>query len=346
MKKGILFTLAVLMGFTSVFSADITFNIFKSNHSVQRYALFNIDSISINESSKQLLVYKKDGSIASVFMTEIDSMNYSSGDYSLPSVELISSDYKLSLGKGICEVSVTDNGGSEIHDQGICWSTSNVPTIKDNIYSSKYTSGKFYALMDDLTVGTTYYIRAYASNCMGITYSDAVEFKTLSGNVTYNLAVDKDVYPEYYSLLKTAFDSACYFYNRYTSFEANIYVSYRSGVPTAQAGYHGSIEFGSNTTYMWVGTVMHEMAHYFGSGTTSEWKSLMVGGVWQGSKAQPLCQELTGTTLKGDNSTSAVHYWPTGINYKSEVGSVTDLINHAKIVQVMIVEDSGLPSSW
>lgn len=164
--------------------------------------------------------------------------------------------------------------------------------------------------------------------------------------MTYTLAVDQQQYPEYHQLLKTALDSACYYYNMYTSFTANIYVYYNAGIPTAQASYHGSIGFGPNTSYMWVGTAMHEMAHYFGSGTTNTWKNLMVGGVWQGSNAQSLCQELAGETLKGDNNSNPIHFWPYGINYRSEVHSSTDLVNHAKIVQAMLVEDCGLPTSW
>lgn len=71
-------------------------------------------------------------------------------------------------------------------------------------------------------------------------------------------------------------------YNRYTTFRGNVYVYYNAGIPTAQASYHGAIGFGPNTTYMWVGTAMHEICHFVGSGTRIEWQAL-TNGNWTGS---------------------------------------------------------------
>lgn len=346
MRKGVLFTLASLCIVVSLFAADVTLNIFKTNKKTEQFVVDNIDSVKVDNANGMLNVYKKDGTTRSIPLTEIDRLNYSSGDYSLPVVQTVSAQYNAALGKLVAVANVTHNGGCELAERGICWSKSAAPTIADSKSASGTAAGKFYGVSGNVTVGDTYYVRAYATNCKGTSYGPAVQVKALMGNVTYTLGFDQAAYPEYYALLKTAMDSACYYYNRYTSFKANIYIYYSSGIPTAQANYHGSIGFGPNTSYMWVGTAMHEMAHFFGSGTTSVWKGLMVNGVWQGPRGQEVCQQLTGQTLKGDGGTNAVHYWPTGINYRSEVGSVTDLVNHAKVVQAMLVEDAGLPTSW
>ncbi|MCW3807516.1 hypothetical protein [Plebeiibacterium marinum] len=345
MKKTTIILLGIVF-MLSVYATSKTLNIYKTDHTVLQFDFNNIDSICVDKSNTQLQVYKKDGNLYTLPLNEIDSMNYSVGDYTPPTLQLISSEYQSSVNKGICEVNISGNGECKLHERGICWSTSEEPTINDNLFAEGTHTGRFYAPMDDLEIGETYHVRAFATNCMGTTYSNSVEMKALPGNVTYTLDIDESVYPEYYNLIKTALDSACYYYNRYTTFKANIYVYYNAGIPTAQASYHGSIGYGPNTTYMWVGTTMHEMAHYFGSGTTTEWKNLMVGGVWQGNTGQQLCQELTGDELHGDNSTSAVHYWPTGINYRSEVSSEQDLINHARVVKAMLLDDAGLPSSW
>lgn len=84
---------------------------------------------------------------------------------------------------------------------------------------------------------------------------------------------------------------------------------------------------------MYVGTAMHEIAHTMGMGTTSEYQKMMVNGVFQGQKAQALLREIDGADaeLHGDSQ----HFWPYGINYRSEVHSEQDLINHAKIVNAM-----------
>ncbi|MBN2166004.1 MAG: hypothetical protein JW717_06990 [Marinilabiliaceae bacterium] len=346
MKKILLFTVISVLVITSVIAADLTLNIFKTNHTVQRFAVSVIDSVVTNNDNTMLQIYKNDGVINSVALSDIDSMNYSSGTYSLPVISLVSTEYDKSLQQGICEVNISVDGGCELIERGVCWSGTSNPTINDNYSANGINAGRFYSVIPNLVLGRKYYVRAFATNCMGTVYSNTKELVALPGNVTYTLDVDSATYPQYYNLLTVALDSACYYYNRYTSFKANIYVYYNAGIQTAQASYHGAIGYGSDTGYMWVGTTMHEMAHYFGSGTTTDWKSLMVNGVWQGKSGQQLCKQLTGAILKGDNNSNPIHYWPTGINYRSEVGSVNDLINHAKIIQAMLVEDCGLPSSW
>lgn len=164
------------------------------------------------------------------------------------------------------------------------------------------------------------------------------------GNVTYTLNMDPVADPVPYQLIKEAMDSACYYFSKYTPFTYNVYVYYNTGIPTAQSDYHGSLGFGANSRYMWVGTAMHEMCHWFGSGTTSEWQSKMVNGVWSGAATAAL---MGAGVIHGDTQ----HFWPYGINQKEEVtslGSVAAqqeaLITTAKVAKTMIVDDAGLPS--
>ena len=177
-------------------------------------------------------------------------------------------------------------------------------------------------------------------------------FRKNPGNVTYTLAVDKDANPTEYNLIKTAMDSACYYFNRYTPFNTNIYVYYNSGIPTAQASYYGSIGFGSNTRYMWVGTAIHEMDHFFGSGTTTAWQSNVVNGKWQGAAANALIKEITNgatTTVSGDSQ----HFWPYGINQREEITNMGGLAVQEKaladavrLAKAMLVDDTQLVSDF
>lgn len=138
---------------------------------------------------------------------------------------------------------------------------------------------------------------------------------------------------EAYELITIAMDSAMYYYNTYTTLSKYINVYYSTGVPTAEASSNGDLRFGKDRNYMYVGTAMHEIAHTMGMGTTSEYQKMMVNGVFQGQKAQALLREIDGADaeLHGDSQ----HFWPYGINYRSEVHSEQDLINHAKIVNAM-----------
>lgn len=162
------------------------------------------------------------------------------------------------------------------------------------------------------------------------------------GHVTYTLALDSAAYPQYYNLIKEAMDSACGYYSKYTPFIKDVYVYYNDGIPTAQASHLGSIGFGSNTSYMWVGTAIHELAHYFGSGTSSLWQSLMSSRVWAGESGTALVQAISGESLRGDSQ----HFWPYGINYRSEITDLGShdaqrqgLINSVMVTKAMLVDD-------
>lgn len=278
-----------------------------------------------------------------------EQLSFNTLSYSLPTVETTSATYSYSLNKATCVVKVTSNGGCTLTERGICWSTTKNPTTANFKYSGGTSVGTFYAFMSGLNLNSTYYVRAYATNCVGTAYGAQLVVKPLMGNVTYTMGFDSLTYPEPYRLIKMAVDSACVYYNRYTTFSHNIWIAYSPGVPTAEASYHGQVAFGSNTTYMWVGTAMHEFAHYFGSGTTSIWQSKTSTGTWTGSVASALLSSTTGEVLKGDSQ----HFWPYGINYKSEITGLggqsaqeNGLALHAKLVKAMLIDDCGLPTSW
>jgi len=279
-----------------------------------------------------------------------EQVSFTTLSYSLPVIATVSASYNYTTNKATCIGNVTSNGGcGTLIERGVCWSTSKNPTITDFKYSGGTNVGQYYAFMTNLSLNSTYYVRAFATNCVGTSYGAQLTVKPLMGNVTYTMGFDSLTYPTQYRLIKIAVDSACYYYNRYTTFSHNIWIAYSSGVPTAEASYHGQVAFGSNTTYMWVGTAMHEFAHYFGSGTTSVWQGKIVGGVWTGSTASALLLGATGETLKGDSQ----HFWPYGINYKSEItglgnsaAQANGLILHTKLVKAMLIDDCGLPTSW
>ena len=157
-----------------------------------------------------------------------------------------------------------------------------------------------------------------------------------AGNVEYHL--NKSANPtqdeqEAYKFITAAMDSAVFLYNKYSDLSKHIEVYYSTGVPTAEASSNGDLRFGKDRNYMFVGTAMHEMAHTMGMGTTSEYQKMFKDGVFQGEKAQKVLKEIDGpdAVLKGDSQ----HFWPYGLNYKSEVHSEQDLINHVKVVNAM-----------
>lgn len=77
--------------------------------------------------------------------------------------------------------SVISTNNSDITGKGFCWSsTNNKPTIEDGKHEDKQavTGSDFAFTSQKLKFGTTYYVRAYATNGVGTGYSDATTFVT------------------------------------------------------------------------------------------------------------------------------------------------------------------------
>ena len=73
---------------------------------------------------------------------------------------------------------ISDNGGLDISEQGICWSTSADPTISDNKISANAGTSTFESNISGLAGITTYYVRAYATNNLGTAYGNQLSFTT------------------------------------------------------------------------------------------------------------------------------------------------------------------------
>ncbi len=75
---------------------------------------------------------------------------------------------------------ISSDGGSEITARGVCWSLTENPTISNDKTNDGVGVGNFTSNLTNLTDGTTYYLRAYATNSIGTSYGEQISFKTLS----------------------------------------------------------------------------------------------------------------------------------------------------------------------
>ena len=80
--------------------------------------------------------------------------------------------------RAVCTGEVTDDGGSEVSERGICWSTNTNPVIDDNKKISGAGTGSFEVNIEELEPNTDYYFRAYAVNGKSISYGETKNFKT------------------------------------------------------------------------------------------------------------------------------------------------------------------------
>jgi uncharacterized protein (TIGR02145 family) len=74
--------------------------------------------------------------------------------------------------------SITNGGSADITSRGVCWSTSQNPAVSGSHTSDGTGTGSFTSNITGLTPGTKYYLRAYATNSVGIAYGNEVSFTT------------------------------------------------------------------------------------------------------------------------------------------------------------------------
>lgn len=101
---------------------------------------------------------------------------------------------KITATTATCGGNVAAGSGYQITARGICWSNRTAsPTISNDHTEEVATTGKFTSMMIDLERGTTYYVRAYATNEKGTNYGETKIFTTLSGMPKVTTAQVSDV---------------------------------------------------------------------------------------------------------------------------------------------------------
>ena len=88
---------------------------------------------------------------------------------------------------------ITNDGGSPVTARGVCWSTSQNPTIADSKTSDGSGTGNFTSSITGLSPGGTYYVRAYATNSIGTAYGNQVTAKSTAVLPVISTAVASNI---------------------------------------------------------------------------------------------------------------------------------------------------------
>jgi hypothetical protein len=128
---------------------------------------------------------------------------------------------------------VSSEGGSSVTARGVCWSTTASPTTAKSKTTNGTGTGSFTSSITGLNPGTTYHVRAYATNSAGTAYGSDISFETKpSYNSTLFVSSDANCGTKTpcFSSIQTAINSA----------SANSVIMVRSGT------YEESLNLGSS----------------------------------------------------------------------------------------------------
>lgn len=99
-----------------------------------------------------------------------------------PSVEILPAS-EISYTSFVCNGDVTDSGTYSVTARGFCWSTEPDPVMTGEHLHVGNGAGVFSALLADMQPETTFYVRAYAVNAAGVTYSTPITVSTLAPTI-------------------------------------------------------------------------------------------------------------------------------------------------------------------
>ncbi len=108
--------------------------------------------------------------------------------YLVPTVEAVSAT-NISYYSFTCGGNVTDSGTYAVTARGLCYATTPNPTISNSYVALGSGIGSFSTTLSELTPNTTYYVRAYAINSVGIAYSEQMEVTTLANTAPVVMTV-------------------------------------------------------------------------------------------------------------------------------------------------------------
>jgi hypothetical protein len=115
-----------------------------------------------------------------VFITNCKKQDLPVEKYDLPVIQTLNIDHLINNGISISAKLISDGGAKSI-TKGICFSTSFLPTVEDNIVVSNDSTSQFSVLIKNLLPNTSYFFRAYATNSEGTSYGDQIQIITNEG---------------------------------------------------------------------------------------------------------------------------------------------------------------------
>ena len=169
-------TIPTIPANVSAFNNDVGY--ITTSNIPSNVSVFNNDAHYITEAELNALLSSVNNTIDSLRdrIEELET-NPPVPQTSAPTVSTVTVS-NITATSAICGGNVTSAGSSTVTARGVCWSTSHNPTVNSNHTSDGSGTGSFTSNITGLLAGTTYYVRAYATNVVGTSYGSEVSFTT------------------------------------------------------------------------------------------------------------------------------------------------------------------------
>ncbi|MEO1486530.1 MAG: hypothetical protein AAFU57_12335 [Bacteroidota bacterium] len=86
---------------------------------------------------------------------------------------------QITANSAVGNVNISSDGGGTLLRKGLCWDIEPNPTIADSRTEESTNESNFSSSITNLSPGTQYYDRAYATNSAGVGYGSEQSFTTL-----------------------------------------------------------------------------------------------------------------------------------------------------------------------
>lgn len=128
------------------------------------------------EMGDQFLPGRRSGALLAIFICSLAIL--ACEEEGLPEVITLSTNHVTTSSVEVI-ASIVGDGGVGITERGVCWSTESQPTIANERTSDGTSAGPFTSRIEGLSPGVEYFVRAYATNKVGIAYGNEITFETL-----------------------------------------------------------------------------------------------------------------------------------------------------------------------
>lgn len=125
--------------------------------------IYNVTLIAINSKGSDTLVKAGYIHVSNCTRTAVVSTNSTSN---------------ITANTANCGYTVIDTGCSQVVARGVCWNTTQTPTVLNNKTYDGYGLGSYTSNITGLQPNTTYYVRAYAQDIDRVVYGSQLSFTT------------------------------------------------------------------------------------------------------------------------------------------------------------------------